>query len=383
MSVATAMTGASSEALNLKLSKAKTTLLLEHPFFGALCMNMPFRFSDQVKTAATNGKEVLFNPEFVEELSHDELVFLVAHEIGHPMLDHIFRRGERDHSKWNVACDYVLNHILVTEKVGRMPKVGLYDDALYQQCDGLAERVYGALPDDDGGDGHGPGQGPGGALDDCQDAPGGTAETAELEAQWKVQVAQAAQAAKMMGKLSAGLERFVNDMLNPKVNWADVLQQFVVKAKTDERTFARPNRRFAQQSLYLPSVTGERMGPLVFAIDCSGSVNDEELAQYAAEVRKVHEDFKPSILTIVYFDHGICHVDTFGVDDEVEIKPHGGGGTRFAQVFEYIDEENLDPVACVFLTDLYCHDFGDEPAYPVLWVSNGRDEAPFGDVVKF
>ena len=378
---AAATTVASSEAaLNLKLSKAKTALLLEHPFFGSLCMNMPFRFSDQVSTAATNGKEVIFNPEFLDGLDHDETVFLVAHEIGHPMLDHIFRKGDRDHSKWNVACDYVLNHILVTEKVGRMPKIALYDDALYQQAEGMAEKVYGLLPDEDG---DGPGGGPGGALDDCQDAPGDNAETAELEAQWKVQVAQAAQAAKMMGKLSADLERFVDDLLSPKVSWADVLQRFLVRAKHDERTFARPNRRFAQQSLYLPSVDGERMGPLVFAIDCSGSVEDEELAQYAAEMRTVHEDMAPSLLTVIYFDDGICHVDTFGVDDEVVVKPRGGGGTAFSPIFEYIETEQLDPVACVVLTDLCCYDFGDEPGYPVLWVSNDRDEAPFGEVVKF
>lgn len=380
---AAATTVASSEAaLNLQLSKAKTALLLEHPFFGSLCMNMPFRISAEVSTAATNGKEVIFNPDFLGGLNHDETVFLVAHEIGHPMLNHIFRKGERDHSKWNVACDYVLNHILVTEKVGRMPKVGLYDDELYKQAEGMAEKVYTMLPDEDG---DGPGDGPGGALDDCQDAPGepGSAEAGELEAQWKVKVAQAAQAAKMMGKLSNNLERFVGDLLKSKVNWADVLRRFLTRAKHDERTFARPNRRFAQQSLYLPSVDGERMGPLVFAIDCSGSVTDEELAQYASELRAVHEELRPSLLSVIYFDHDICHVDTFGVDDTVEVKPRGGGGTAFSPIFEYVEREQLDPVACVVLTDLCCYDFGDEPGYPVLWVSNDRDEAPFGEVVKF
>ena len=112
-------------------------------------------------------------------------------------------------------------------------------------------------------------------------------------------------------------------------------------------------------------------------------MTDEELAQYASELRMVHEELRPSLLSVIYFDHDICHVDTFGVDDTVEVKPRGGGGTAFSPIFEYVEREQLDPVDCVVLTDLCCYDFGDEPAYPVLWVSNDRDEAPFGEVVKF
>jgi predicted metal-dependent peptidase len=199
----------------------------------------------------------------------------------------------------------------------------------------------------------------------------------------RVTVAQAAQAAKMMGKLSDGMARLVDEVLNPKVDWREVLQQFVEKCKDDSRTWARPNRRFIQQGLYLPSKDGEAMGELVVAVDCSGSVGVDELNQFAAEVKTIHEDQKPSKITIIYFDSSVSHVDEFTRDDEVSMEPHGGGGTAFSPIFEKVEELAIEPVACVVLTDLYCNDYGDTPPYPVLWVSNGRDgeDTPFGETV--
>ena len=67
----------------------------------------------------------------------------------------------------------------------------------------------------------------------------------------------------------------------------------------------------------------------------------------------------------------------------MHIEPHGGGGTAFSPVFDYLNKHGIDPIACVFLTDLYCDDYGDEPSFPVLWVATDKDktDAPFGEVV--
>jgi predicted metal-dependent peptidase len=186
----------------------------------------------------------------------------------------------------------------------------------------------------------------------------------------------------MMGKMSAGLERLVGEILNPKVDWRVVLQNFVEKARTDERSFARPNRRFLSQGLYLPSITGESLGEIAFAVDCSGSIGQDEINQFASEIRTVMEDCRPTRIHVVYFDSEVSHYESYGPDDALDIRPHGGGGTAFSPVFRYLDEHGIEPVACVFLTDLYCHDFGDAPNYPVLWVTTDRTEAPFGEVVE-
>jgi predicted metal-dependent peptidase len=372
-----------------RISKMRTFLILEFPFWGTLAMKMPMTLSDEVPTAATNGLRVLFNESFVNSLSDDELLFLGCHEIGHPMLEHIFRRGERDPEGWNIACDIVLNQLLVNEGIGKMPSIGVLDEELYDAAEGQAEKVYDLLlkrgkgcgPGDEPDDRPGgyPGRGP---LDQCEDGAKDQAEREQRTQEWKVAIAQAAQAAKMCGKLSAGIEQLVGEILNPKVPWRQVLQQFVVKTKTDQRTFARPNRRFASQGLYLPSTSGEAMGELLVAVDCSGSVGENEMNQFAAELQSIKDELNPQKLHVTYFDSRVSHYEVYEQGEDLDIRPHGGGGTAFSPVFRYVEENGIEPLACVFLTDLYCYDFGDQPSYPVLWVTTGREEAPWGQVVK-
>jgi predicted metal-dependent peptidase len=345
---------------------------------------MPFQLDASIPTAATDGTKVLFNPQFVDKLDDKELLFLVAHEIMHPVFEHHARRRERDPMLWNIAGDYVINYLLVQERVGTMPKMGLYDQAIYAAGNGMTDVIYENLRQEQEATGQEPdpsGDGSGSALDQVLDASGTPQEVEQATQEMKVRIAQAAQAARAQGRLSAGFKRFVDSILQPKVNWRDVLQRFVERAKTDQRSWSRFNRRFLSQGLYLPSISGESMGELVIAIDCSGSINDRVLAQFAAEVRTIKDDLCPVAIHCVYFDSEVSHHDVVTQDDDLNIQPHGGGGTAFSPVFQFIQDNGIEPVATVFLTDLYCSDFGYAPDYPVLWVSNGDDKAPFGEVV--
>jgi predicted metal-dependent peptidase len=117
-------------------------------------------------------------------------------------------------------------------------------------------------------------------------------------------------------------------------------------------------------------------------VDCSGSIGDAEIAQFAAEIRVVKEDLNPECIHVVYFDSEVCHAEQYGPDDPLDIKPHGGGGTDFAPVFAHIVEQGIEPVAIAFLTDLCCNSFGIQPAAPVLWVTTEPGKAPFGEVVE-
>jgi len=359
------------------LAKARTALVLEHPFIGNVALNLPYIVDYGVKTAATNGKNIRYNPHFVDSLNDEERKFLVAHECLHPMLEHTYRRNGRNHKRWNQAADYVINKLLDDEKIGKMPQGGLLDNNIHQAGGGTTDGIYNILPepDDDGNNGHGD------PLDDCNDGGDTPAEQAQQEAEWKVRVAQAAQAAKMMGKMSAGLERLVGEILKPKVDWRDVLRKFLEKCKSDQRTWSKFNRRFLAQGIYLPSVSGESLGEIAFAVDCSGSITQDVIDQFAAEIRSAKEDGNPTKIHVVYFDSEVSHYECYGKDDDLDIKPHGGGGTAFSPVFEYFAEHDINPVACVFLTDLCCNDFGEQPAYPVLWVSTDEGTAPFGEVV--
>jgi predicted metal-dependent peptidase len=377
------------KALMTRISKAKTGLVLSYPFFGSIALNMEHSLSRAFPTAATNGKWCMYNPEFINELTDEELLFLVTHEVCHPMLEHPFRRNGRDPKKWNKAGDYVINQLLKDEGIGKMPDGGLQDKAVYDSGGGTTDGIYNVLqdePDDEGDepgddDGKGKGKGNGTALDECLDAEGSPAEVAQQDAEWRIRVAQAAQAAKMQGKLSERLKTFIDQVLSPKVDWRNVLQRFMQRVKTNERTFARPNRRFIQQGLYLPSITGEMLGELVVFIDCSGSVGDEDVAQFSAELHVIKDDMKPKMLHVIYFTSEVTHHDKFGPNDDLTVARMGNGGTAFSPLFKYIDKEDIRPVACVVLTDLVCDDFGPAPDYPVLWVSTHADKAPFGEIV--
>lgn len=374
------------DTLKTRLAKAKTSLILEHPFVGAIALGMPHDYmtpefeamlqaSGRKPTACTNGKRVLYSAEFVSGLTDEELKFLVAHECMHPMLEHNFRRQSRDPKKWNLAADYVINQLLVDEGIGKFIEGGCLDKALYDAGQGVSEQIYTLLPE--GGDGEGA---PGGTGMDLEDGEGTASDQAQQAAEWKVKVAQAAQAAKMMGKLSAGMERLVDGILNPTVDWRDVLQKFVVKHKTDERSFSRPNRRFLSQGMYMPSRSGEIMGPIAFFVDCSGSVDDKQLAQMAAEMRTVHEDLRPEKMHVLYFDSEVSHYECYGPDDSLDIRFHGGGGTDVRAAFDYLEQEgHADGVVCtVVLTDGYTP-YPDGSNTPVIWAMTTDMTAPFGE----
>ena len=368
----TPLTDAQKAIQHKRIIKARTALVLEHPFIGSIALNLPFKFDDNIPTAATNGKNIKYNPRFVESLTDEELKFLVAHECFHPMLEHNFRRGGRSPRRWNQAGDYVINQLLTDDSIGKMPKDGLLNPQLHQAGNGTPDGIYNLLPEDDEG---------GDPMDDCEDGDGSPAEKEQQAAEWKVKVAQAAQAAKMMGKMSAGLERLVAEVLQPKVDWRDVWYRFFQRCKDDTRSYARPNRRFLAQGMYLPSASGETLGEVLFAIDCSGSINQQTIDQFAAEIRITKDDFNPMAIHLVYFDSEVSHYERFGRDDDLHVEPHGGGGTDFAPVFEFIKERQIEPIAIVFLTDLCCNSFGEQPDCPVLWVSTDEGTAPFGEVV--
>jgi len=374
----------SNRSIEDRLARARSRLLISQPFIGNLMLNLKFEIKEDLSppTAATDGRKVWFHPGFVNSLNDEELIFLVAHETMHPMFHHTTRRQSREPRRWNVAADIVINQMLTDDGVGRMPACGVLEPQMFKDNGGITERIYNALENKNIGEA---GAGCSGSGKDKQLASHDnmtdeTGNHAEAEAEWQIRVAGAAQMAKAAGKLSAAQARFVDEVLTPKVDWRTVLARFVIKQKDDDRTWARPNRRFVQQGMYLPSKDGEAMGPMVVAIDCSGSIGVKQLNEFAAEIRSICENVKPTTLHIVYFDSEVCHYDKFEKGEDIMIAPHGGGGTAFSPIFKYIENHNITPVACVVLTDLMCSDFGPEPEYPVLWVSTHEGKAPWGEI---
>lgn len=359
------------------LTKAKAQLILDQPFFASLLFSMPLIEDKEIKTIATNGDEIRYNPEFVAKLTLPETIFVLTHETLHTVFHHVTRRGNRDANRWNMAADYVINNILVKENIGTMPKNCLYDPDMPD----TAEEVYKLIPKEMEGKKPGNDHGNGGSLDDMRDAGKDEAERQEKENIKRVEIVKAARAAKAMGQLSKGLERLVNEATRSKADWKSILRNFMTERTKTDWSYAKPKRRFLGEDIYLPGMTGEKMESAVIAVDCSGSVSPELLSHFGAEIRGIIQDVAPTETHVLYFDSQILKHDKYSPDDLVEIKPIGGGGTDFRPIWSYLHEQAIDPACCIVLTDMYGR-FGEAPEFPVLWAATTNEVAPFGDTVR-
>lgn len=359
-----------------RLAKARTALVLDHPFFGALSLRMEFVDSPAKaqSTMATDGRALYYAPDFIAGLDDAALVGLLAHEVMHCAMLHHTRRGNREHRKWNVACDFAINDAL--QAAGFTLPVGALLDPAYKGQS--AEQIYGSLPDsnddEQGGDGNGNGApAPGGVLD----AP----EPAD-EGDWQVAVTQAVKAAQMMGNVPADIARLAKDAVTPRVDWKAVLRRFVQQCAASDYSWSLPNRRYVAAGLYLPALRSESMPPIVVAVDTSGSIDDAVIGAFAAELRSIVDECSPEATHVVYCDAAVQRVDTFARGDELTIDAVGGGGTDFRPVFDHVEREQLAPACVVYLTDGEGTYPDTAPDCPVLWAMTSTTVAPFGENVR-
>ena len=374
-----------------KFTKARAGLVLDHPFFGSLALRLTPVEDATFPTAATDGREIRYNPEFVDGLSLDALKGVICHEIMHCANQHHTRRDEREARKWNMAADYAINPLIVG--CGMALPEGALVDAQY--ADLSAEQIYSRLPageegEDGGGKGDGKGNDPGGCggvMDAPGDEPGQAASQAEMEQaaqEWKVAVVQAATQAKAMGQLPGNIERAVADLVEPVHDWREILRRFVDSNARNDYQWFPPNRRHIGNGMILPSLRSQELKNVTMALDTSGSISDNDLAAFEAEVRSIVEDFRADT-TVIYCDSTVQSVEHFDADTPVKLSPKGGGGTDFRPPFDHIEQNGEYPVCMIYQTDGACNRFPEPPPYPVLWVltrKNERFDPPFGEVVS-
>lgn len=371
------------EQVRIQLIRARTALYIEQPMYGVLALRLIMRecINDpRVQTACVSVKNIFYNPGYVETLDSFYTMSLLAHELQHIMLDHLDRRMGRTPGRWNAACDYVVNANI------KRDGFRLHPDWLYKkEFEGMtAEHIYALLPEDPPGKGHGaggtPGPGDWGALDDM--IPSDSAETDEAKVDWEVAIVGAARIASEAGKLPASMERFMDKLLNNKVNWAERLRRFVMAHAKNDYSWSRPQRRMLPFGYYLPSLHSEVMELMVNAIDTSGSIDEYILNLFGSNVIAARNAAKPEGMMNIYCDAKVNHVDEFGQYDEVKFKAHGGGGTDFRPPFAYIEEKGLKPSCFIYLTDGYGPFPEAPPPYPVLWVMTTDVVAPWGETIR-
>ena len=371
------------QMLEERIIRARASIIMDSVFFGSLMVRLQPNLNPDVETMATDGKFIHYNANFTDGLTDSELKGVIVHEVMHCAMAHHARKGDRDHRGWNMACDYAINP-LVTESGFVLPKDCLENPAYAGMA---AEEIYALFP---------PGGGNNGGSNDNWNVGGvdpGVAEgdpnnkaDADHEAQnWKNAVAEAAMTARMMGKMPAGLDRLVDNMMDATLPWQELLARFIHNVSKNDFNWARPNKGLLQNfGIYMPTLHSDACGTLAVILDTSGSIGQKELTEFGAELNGILDLVRPEKVHVIYCDAAVNHVEEFTPDMyPVMFEARGGGGTDFRPAFEYIDENISDVQCAIYLTDMYGTFPDNEPAYPTMWVSNSRvDEAPFGQVIQ-
>ena len=361
------------------LDRAKVSIVTQHPFFASILMKRKLIEDNTIPTAAVDQRgQIYYNKAFVEKLSVDELVFLLCHEVGHVIGQHALRRGARNAKKWNVAGDAWINDMLKDAGIGSFIEGGVN---MPGSKDETVDVIYNKLPDQPPGGGGGPG----GIGDDLieRGTPMTQDEADRIDAETRVEIAQAAQAAKAQGKMPGGLAKIVADLIDVQTPWHDILERYMTSFTRGDYTWSRPNRRFA--NCYLPS-TGKtaEMGEVVIQVDVSGSISKVELDHYNGHLQRIVSQCNPSRVHVLYVDTAVAKHEVFEQGEEVALTFYCGGGTDMEEGFNYIAKEGIKPEVFVCLTDGYT-DFNEAnaPDYPVVWCISSDIRAPYGDNISF
>ena len=431
-----------SKEIETKLAAARTKLILDKPFLGALVLRLPMVAAekDWCPTTATDARQFYYNPEFIDCLSLDETQFVLAHEALHCALSHFARRQHRRKLHWDMACDYAINPLLMSDGL-KAPPGSLY----LPQFKGMtAEEIYPcldekddeqpALPrlksrhrvenagqdekddeqpldnhvyDKDNTKGSSSGknekdlsserpdqsatedqdeerqQNPDRDNDGASEPDPLTPDEAEtLNIQWQQRLAGAAQQAMQAGKLGGEMARMVDHLLQPQLPWRLLLARYMTAMARDDFSYMRPSRR--EGDFILPSLRSNQV-ELVVALDTSGSIHDQEMGEFLAEVNALKGQMRARV-TLLACDSQLAPEapwifeswDEFNLPEKIT----SGGGTNFKPVFEWVEKQQQRPDLLVFFTDAQGAFPEREPAYPVIWLVKGKSKTPWGQRIQ-
>ncbi|TVP83360.1 MAG: hypothetical protein EA347_12690 [Thioalkalivibrio sp.] len=431
-----------------KLAAARTRLIIDKPFLGALVLRLPLQPAqpDWCRTTSTDARKLYYNPEYIGQLSTAETEFVLAQQALHCALLHFARRGHRIQSRWDLACDFAVNPILIHDGLTAP------SDALYsQEYEGMtAEEIYPLLQDDEtepspqrtpdeasdeqqGGqddpaparkeqhdegevrdedrdeedrdeedrdedrDGDASGGSRTGTEEQAQPQDGedgdhqeaheppplNTQERETLEVQWKQRLAGAAQQAMQAGKLSRDLARLVDYVLAPKLPWRMLLAHYMTAQARDDYSYTRPSSRRGEPAI-LPSLRSQQVD-VTIALDTSGSISREEMLEFLSEIDAIKGQIRARV-ALQACDARLSPDGPWIFEAwERMVMPEsfkGGGGTDFRPVFEWAGTLDREPDLLVYFTDAVGRFPAVPPHYPVIWLVKGRATVPWGQRIQ-
>ena len=375
------------------LNKAVFKLYRSFPFWGFILERCKISITDKIPTACVDKMgHIMFNPSFVANLSLNQVIFLMAHEVHHVALSHHERCNKRNKLQWNMATDYVINLSLVKIfQENSMPcKIpGMLYNTEY--TDMAAETVYNLLNDSNTEDNempdltYAPFEGDSDLVKDYRIVP----NAKEMENQtrnWKSISVEASTTTKLYGTMSEDIEREVLNNLKPKVNWylllKRLLQDEYLSQTTVDYTFNKRNRRQGNISYIMPAKEQHpNKKPIIFAIDTSGSVDEQTLGQAISELTAIQEAFNIDIY-MIQCDTKIQEARWIRNKEWKKIKLKGGGGTDFKPIFTHVKKENMENSLLIVYTDGYGEFPTEKPRNKTVWLMDTDVIAPWGTTIK-
>ncbi len=424
--------------IETKLSAARTRLIIDKPFLGALVLRLPLVAGDPqwCRTTATDARKIFYNTDYIEQLNIEETQFVLAHEALHCALSHFARRGHRIKMRWDLACDYAINPLLIKDGLKPPPNTlveksyegmtaeEIYpfidefdnnepmDDHLYDDKSETGENNQGQsdspsppdMPDSDEGPEEGKeqreqsrasqlaqGKGKGGGQIEtspkeqavAQPPPLSMQERETLNVQWKQRLAGAAQQAMQAGKLGDEMARLVDFLLQPELPWRNLLAHFMTQTARDDYSYTRPSSRRGDPAVF-PCLRSAQIN-IYIAVDTSGSISEAEIEEFITEIDAIKSLIRARI-TLLACDAELASDCPWVFESWDEfILPHrivGGGGTRFTPVFEWAEMQDAQPDLLVYFTDADGQFPQQIPQYPVLWLVKGKSPVPWGQRIQ-
>ena len=390
-----------------RLHNANSRLLKTHPFYAVLLLRMKYSLDLECETAYTDGNRIAFNPDFLGDLSDDELDFVLMHEILHVALCHCTRGKDLDLVIFNIACDIVVNSNILYSNDMREESITLrkYGVSIHTLPDGregyefTAEQVYQYLIQtaeklifngSSGIDSHEKWD----SLKKLSDE-----QKTELKDLWESRILNAEEALKhadsddgfglCAGKIPVAAMRVIQELRNPQTDWRTILVDFVQEEITDY-SFMPPDRRMQDSDFFLPDFNEktDKLENILFMVDTSGSMSEKAVTACFSEIKGAIEQFDGHLAGLLgFFDAEVIPpVDFSTVDELKHIKAYGGGGTSFHSIFDYVrtNMNEKKPASIIILTDGYAPfpEEKDADGIPVLWVVTTDCKIPWGKVAR-
>ena len=395
---------------------ARVGLLLRHPFFGNMATRLRILAADDwLGTAAVDGRNLYFNTQFFNAMDNKEIEFVIAHEILHCVFDHLGRRDDRNPMLYNIAADYIVNNTLVDERIGAKPKIvdcfqdfkyrgwtseEVYDE-LFKEAEKNGQEMLEQLGEmlDEHLDNEGDGDGSEGG-EEGKDSKGNSVskgkpkyskeEMERIKDEIKEGMLQAAQSAGA-GNVPAGVQRMIQELTEPKMNWREILRQQIQSTIRNDYTFARPSRKGWHTGAILPGMDFDETIDICIALDMSGSIGNSQAQDFLGEVKGIMDEYKDYKIKIWCFDTSVYNEDDFSADDGRELTDyeiHGGGGTDFMVNWTYMKENDIQPKKFLMFTDGYAWDsWGEEDYCDTVFVIHSHHDknlqAPFGQTAHY